>query len=137
MTNKPSLSDDFLAHHVPNTSQTGTITGVAVHEGDWETEGSIKIWSYAVKGEVRIFKEKVELDEVNKVRILNGLEGDVFQYYKRFKPIYQFTRKDEGSSIAKVSIEFEKLSEGVAAPDKYILLMTNIVKDLDAHFIKV
>lgn len=36
------------AHHVPKTSQTGTITGVAVHEGDWETDGSIKIWNYAI-----------------------------------------------------------------------------------------
>ncbi|KAM5567003.1 hypothetical protein ABKV19_015232 [Rosa sericea] len=124
------------AHHVPNTSQTGTITGVAVHEGDWETAGSIKIWSYAIEGEEGTFKEKVELDEVNKAIILNGLEGDVFQYYKSFKGVYQFTQKDEGGSIAKVSIEYEKLSEEIAAPDKYIRLMTNIVKDLDAHFIK-
>ncbi|KAL6192669.1 PREDICTED: MLP-like protein 28-like [Fragaria vesca subsp. vesca] len=124
------------AHLVPNTSQTGSITGVAVHEGDWETDGSIKIWNYAIEGEVGTFKERVELDEVNKTITLNGLEGDVFQYYKSFKPIYQFTQKDEGSSIAKVSIEYEKLSEEVAAPDKYIRLMTNIVKDLDAHFVK-
>ena len=124
------------AHHVPKTSQTGSITGVAVHEGDWETEGSIKIWNYAIEGEVGTFKEKIELDDVNKAIILNGLEGDVFQYYKSFKPVYQFTQKNDGSSIAKVSIEYEKLSEQVADPNKYIRLMTNIVKDLDAHFIK-
>ena len=39
------------AHHVPKTSATGTITGVAVHEGDWETEGSIKIWNYHIGNE--------------------------------------------------------------------------------------
>ena len=82
------------------------------------------------------FKERVELDDANKAVILHGLEGDVFQYYKSFKPVYQFVHRDEGSNIAKVSIEYEKLSEEVAAPDKYIRLMTNLVKDLDAHFIK-
>ncbi|XP_050373620.1 MLP-like protein 28 [Argentina anserina] len=124
------------AHHVPNTSASGTITGVAVHEGDWETEGSIKIWNYEIEGEVGTFKEKVEFDDVNKAAIVHGLEGDVFQYYKSFKGVYQFTQKDEGCSIANLSIEYEKLSEEVAAPDKYIRLMTNLVKDLDAHFIK-
>lgn len=89
-----------------------------------------------IEGEVGTFKEKIELDDVNKAIILNGLEGDVFQYYNSFKPVYQFTQKNDGSSIAKVSIEYEKLSEEVADPNKYIRLMTNIVKDLDAHFIK-
>ncbi|KAL6186939.1 hypothetical protein ACLB2K_043057 [Fragaria x ananassa] len=124
------------AHHIPNTSQTGTITGVAVHEGDWETEGSIKIWSYSIEGEVGTFKEKVEHDDVNKAITVNGLEGDVFQYYKTFKGIYQFIQKDDGSNIAKLTLEYEKLSEEVAVPDKYVRLMTNLVKDLDAHFVK-
>ncbi|KAL6186938.1 hypothetical protein ACLB2K_043056 [Fragaria x ananassa] len=60
------------AHLVPNTSQTDSITGVQVHEGDWETDGSIKIWNYAIEGEVGTFKERVELDEVNKTITLKG-----------------------------------------------------------------
>ncbi|KAK9939982.1 hypothetical protein M0R45_016660 [Rubus argutus] len=95
-----------------------------------------QIWNYAVEGEVGTFKEKVELDDVNKAIILKGLEGEVFQYYKSFKPIFQFTQTDDGRSIAKVSNEYEKLSEEVADPNKYLRLMTNIVKDLDAYFIK-
>lgn len=35
------------AHHVPNIS-SGSIQRVQVHEGDWETHGSIKSWNYSV-----------------------------------------------------------------------------------------
>ncbi|KAB2620023.1 MLP-like protein 28 [Pyrus ussuriensis x Pyrus communis] len=86
-----------MAHHVPNIS-SGTIHGV---------------------------QENVEFNDKNKSITLNGLEGDVFQYYKSFKPVYQFTQKDEGN-IAKLSIEYEKLTEDVAAPDKYVGLMSTL-----------
>ena len=33
------------AHLIPNIS-SAHIKGVDVHEGDWETHGSIKIWKY-------------------------------------------------------------------------------------------
>ncbi|XP_021823272.1 MLP-like protein 28 [Prunus avium] len=122
------------AHHVPNIS-SGSIQGVQVHEGDWETHGSIKSWNYSVGDEVGVFKEKVEYNDENKSITLNGVEGDVFRYFKSFKPVYQFTQKDEGST-ATLSIAYEKLNDNVAAPDKYVGLMVNIVKDLDAHFIK-
>ncbi|ONI31737.1 hypothetical protein PRUPE_1G327400 [Prunus persica] len=122
------------AHHVPNISP-GSIQGVQVHEGDWKTHGSIKSWNYTVGDEVGVFKEKVEYNDENKSITLNGVEGDVFKYFKSFKPVYQFTQKDEGS-IATLSIAYEKLNDNVAAPDKYVGLMVNIVKDLDAHFIK-
>ncbi|KAB2620026.1 MLP-like protein 28 [Pyrus ussuriensis x Pyrus communis] len=112
------------AHHVPNISS-----------GNWETHGSVKSWNYSVGDGVGVFKEKVEFNDENKSITMNGLEGDVFQYYKSIKPVYQFTQKDEGN-IAKLSIEYEKLTEDVAAPDKYVDLMVNVVKDLDAHFIK-
>lgn len=91
--------------------------------------------SCEIGDEVGVFKEKVEYNDENKSITLNGVEGDVFKYFKSFKPVYQFTQKDEGS-IATLSIAYEKLNDKVAAPDKYVGLMVNIVKDLDAHFIK-
>ncbi|KAI5317930.1 hypothetical protein L3X38_037637 [Prunus dulcis] len=33
------------AHLIPNVS-SGHIKGVQVHEGDWETHDSVKIWNY-------------------------------------------------------------------------------------------
>ena len=35
------------AYHVPNAAPDH-IQGVDVHEGDWETHGSVKIWKYTL-----------------------------------------------------------------------------------------
>ncbi|KAH7570965.1 hypothetical protein JRO89_XS05G0231200 [Xanthoceras sorbifolium] len=49
-------------HHVPNASDK--VHAIEVHEGDWETAGSIKVWKYTIDGETEEFKEKVtENDE--------------------------------------------------------------------------
>ncbi|PQP92424.1 MLP-like protein 28 [Prunus yedoensis var. nudiflora] len=108
------------AHHVPNIS-SGSIQGVQVHEGDWETHGSIKSWNYSVGDEVGVFKEKVEYNDENKSITQNGVEGDVFKMKAALRPW---------------SIAYEKLNDNVPAPDKYVGLMANVIKDLDAHFIK-
>ncbi|KAJ7942971.1 MLP-like protein [Quillaja saponaria] len=97
------------AHHV-STASPNSIQAVHVHEGDWETHGSIKVWKYTV--------------------------GDVMQVYKVFKPVYQAIPKDGGISVVKLSIEYEKLREEVPPPDKYVGLMFNITKDIEAHHLK-
>ncbi|EXC27073.1 MLP-like protein 328 [Morus notabilis] len=113
------------AHHIPNIAGDH-IEGVDCHEGDWRTHGD---------GTSGVFKEKVEFDDENKAVILNGFEGDVFNEYKLFKPVYHVVPNPKGrGSIAKLSIEYEKLNEGVPPPDKYVKLMVNISKDLDVHF---
>ena len=35
------------AHHVPNAAGNH-IKGVEVHEGDWDTHGSVKFWNYTL-----------------------------------------------------------------------------------------
>ncbi|KAB1205745.1 MLP-like protein 43 [Morella rubra] len=122
------------AHQVPNATPD-IIQGVDVHEGDWKTHGSVKIWKYTVEGNAEVFKEKVEFDDANRKVSLVGVEGDVMRYYKNIKPIYQVTPKGDGS-VAKLSIEYEKLREDVPAPDKYLTMMVNITKDIDAHLVK-
>ncbi|XP_075658481.1 MLP-like protein 328 [Castanea sativa] len=122
------------AYHVPNAAPNH-IQGVDVHEGDWETHGSVKIWKYTAEGESGVLKEKVELDDANRSVTLVGIEGDVMKDYKIFNPIYQVVPKGTGS-LAKLSIEYEKLREDVPAPNKYVTLMVNITKDLDAHIMK-
>jgi hypothetical protein len=37
------------AYHVPNAAPNH-IQGVEVHQGDWETHGSVKIWKYTCNG---------------------------------------------------------------------------------------
>ncbi|KAJ7942972.1 MLP-like protein [Quillaja saponaria] len=98
------------AHHV-STASPNSIQAVHVHEGDWETHGSIKVWKYTVD---------------------DGTSG----VYKVFKPVYQAIPKDGGISVVKLSIEYEKLREEVPPPDKYVGLMFNITKDIEAHHLK-
>ncbi|KAM2329981.1 hypothetical protein ACFX1X_020875 [Malus domestica] len=100
------------AHLIPNISNTH-IKGVDVHEGDWETHGSIKIWKYE----------------------LVVLRSSYTHSYKSFKGVYKFTQKDESTCIANLWIEYEKLNENVEAPDRYVGLMIKLVQDLDAHFL--
>ena len=81
------------------------------------------------------FKEKVELDDVNKSVTLVGLEGDVFQEYKSFKAIHHAVPKGNGC-LAKLSIEYEKLNPNVPPPNKYLNMVAQIAKDIDAHIQK-
>jgi hypothetical protein len=41
------------SHQVPNA--TDHIQAVAVHEGDWETHGSVKIWQYTVGKHLTVY----------------------------------------------------------------------------------
>ncbi|XP_062111132.1 MLP-like protein 28 [Humulus lupulus] len=122
------------AHHVPHCAGNH-IQGVDVHEGDWESHGSIKVWKYTVDGKEESFKEKVELDDENNKVTLIGIEGDVFKHYKCFKPVYHAVPKGEGS-LVKLSIEYEKLDASVPPPNKYLDMMVGITKDIDSHFEK-
>ncbi|KAF3973935.1 hypothetical protein ACB098_03G076000 [Castanea mollissima] len=123
------------AYHVPNAAPDH-IQGVDVHEGDWETHGSVKIWKYTLEGKSGlVFKEKVEYDDANRSATLIGVDGDIMQEYKTFKATYQVVPKGTGS-LAKLNIEYEKLREDVPAPDKYITLMVNITKGIDEHITK-
>ncbi|PON66662.1 Major latex protein domain containing protein [Trema orientale] len=86
-------------------------------------------------GNDETFKERVEFDDETKTVRLVGLEGDVFKYYKSFTPVYQLIPKGEGS-LVKSSIEYEKLSEDVPAPDKYLVMAINMARDIDEHLSK-
>ncbi|KAF2305512.1 hypothetical protein GH714_006086 [Hevea brasiliensis] len=122
------------AHHIPNHTPSN-IQAVQVHEGDWETAGSIKIWNYTTPdGKAEILKEQVELDEENKKIVFVGLEGDVMKSYKVFKPSYSLAPKGKGC-LATCVIEYEKLNENVPTPHIYMDFMTGIAKEIDAGLV--
>ena len=113
------------------------IHDVTVHEGDWETSGSVKLWKYTIDGNVETYKEKVEIDEANKRVSLTALEGShvLDNYYKSYKIIFQVTPKSEGGSV-KITLEYEKLNENDPPPQKYLSFLVNVIKDVDAHLLK-
>ncbi|KAK4596735.1 hypothetical protein RGQ29_014681 [Quercus rubra] len=48
------------AFHVPNAAPDH-IQGVDVHEGDWETHGSVKIWKYTMEGKSEFSKRRLNM----------------------------------------------------------------------------
>ncbi|CAL8995143.1 unnamed protein product, partial [Prunus brigantina] len=120
-------------HLIPNVS-SGHIKGIQVHEGDWETHGSVKIWNYHL-AYIYILFFLVEYDDENKAATLIGLDGEMFKYYKCIKGIFQFAQKGD-VSVANLTIHYEKRNANVEAPDRYVGLMVTLVRDLDAHFAK-
>ncbi|KAM4119705.1 hypothetical protein ACJW30_03G079700 [Castanea mollissima] len=112
-------------YHVANASDT--VHEVDIHEGYWQTTGSVKLWKYTVG--------KVEIDEANKKVTLTALEGHCLDLYRTYKVIFQIVPKSEGGSV-KVTIEYEKLNENVPPPTKYIDFIVNLFKDIDAHALK-
>ncbi|KAC0944287.1 hypothetical protein FH972_027131 [Carpinus fangiana] len=52
-----SASDKFFSvlsteNHQVHDASSDKVHGVEVHEGDWKTTGSVKLWKYTVEGEV-------------------------------------------------------------------------------------
>jgi hypothetical protein len=104
---------------------------IYIHVYSCETEFNV----LTIEGNAEVFKEKLEFDDASKTVTLIGVEGDVMKCYKTFKPIFKVTPKG-GGSLATLSIEYEKLRADVPAPNKYLTMMLNIAKDVDAHLVK-
>ncbi|KAJ8770245.1 hypothetical protein K2173_012653 [Erythroxylum novogranatense] len=118
------------SHHIPNHTPKN-IQGFQIHEGDFETSGSVRIWNYTVEGKPGVFKERIELDDENKTVTFHGLEGDVMQIYKIYKPVWTFKPNGEGTTLAVCAIEYEKQNESVPAPNIYLDFIVSLTKDID------
>ncbi|KAJ7942981.1 MLP-like protein 28 [Quillaja saponaria] len=123
------------AHHVP-TASPNNVEAVHVHEGDWETEGSIKVWKYNIDGRPEEVKEKVVLNDEDKSVTMIGLEGHAMQEYKTINVVLHANPKGEGSSLVKVRIEYEKIKEDIPTPNNYLNFFVNLTKDIEAHHLK-
>ncbi|KAG6714168.1 hypothetical protein I3843_05G174400 [Carya illinoinensis] len=103
-------------HHFPKATPN-IIQAVEVHEGDWDTHGSIKFWNYTIV-------------------TLVGIEGDVMNYFQSFKGTFEATPNGNGS-LVKLTLEYEKLKEEVPAPIKYHNMMVTMTKEyIDAFLVK-
>ncbi|CAL8995146.1 unnamed protein product [Prunus brigantina] len=123
-------------HHAFPNASSDHVHDVVVHEGDWETSGSIKLWTYTADGNVEIFKEKMEIDEANKWVSFTALEGHVLEQYRSYKISFQVTPKSEGGGLVKITIHYGKLNDNDPPPHKYLRFAINVVHDMDAHLLK-
>ncbi|KAK2453414.1 MLP protein [Trifolium repens] len=123
--------------HLPNISTH--IHGARVHEGDWETVGSVKHWEYTIDGKkisATIIIESV--DDDNKVITYSIFDKEVSEDYKSFKGIIQVIDKEHGGGIVKWTFEYEKLKDDITgvSPDSYLNVAVKVAKEIDAHLVK-
>ncbi|KAI4357632.1 hypothetical protein L6164_001569 [Bauhinia variegata] len=118
-------------HHAPAASSE-KVHSVEVHEGDWGTHGSVKLWKFTLDGKAEQMKERVEIDEANKTITFVAIEGHVLELYKTYKVII----KVDESGLANITLEYEKLNEQVPTPNNYLQLVAGIVEDLEAPLVK-
>ncbi|OWM86185.1 hypothetical protein CDL15_Pgr011009 [Punica granatum] len=84
------------------------------------------------EGKSETFKEKVEFDDANMTFTLHGIEGDVYDEHKVFRPICKVAPKTKGC-VAKLAIEYERVNEDAPIPNKYMDFFVSFTQDIDAH----
>ncbi|KAJ9153087.1 hypothetical protein P3X46_026571 [Hevea brasiliensis] len=85
--------------------------------------------------QLRIMKEKLDVDKVNKTITFTTVEGHVLEQYKSYKAILQVIPKGDGG-LVKICVECEKLKADDPPPSKYLDILVSVVKDVDAHLVK-
>ncbi|KAJ9708435.1 hypothetical protein PVL29_000464 [Vitis rotundifolia] len=112
------------------------VKSIQVVEGDWETVGSVQLWTCIIGGNTEDAKLVVEMvDDENKSVTLKVVEGEIVKYFKSFKCSTQVTVKDKGSLVTW-SVEYEKLHESGPAPDAYLNFAMGVIEDVDAYLLK-
>ncbi|KAL5828005.1 hypothetical protein ACOSQ3_019837 [Xanthoceras sorbifolium] len=122
-------------HQMPNASSK--IQAVDLHEGDWETPGSIKLRKYIIDGETEEFKEKVDFDDEKRCITFDAVGGHILERYKKYKAIFQVTENDEGGGMVKVTLVYEKFKEDDDPPHKFLNFVADVIRDVDAHIINI
>ncbi|KAJ8770244.1 hypothetical protein K2173_012652 [Erythroxylum novogranatense] len=134
-----SEADEFFntyrakAHIVPKTSSEN-VHGVEIHEGDFDSAGAIKTWTFNLDGKIQTIKGKIEVDEENKTITSTAIEGDVLNLYKSFIVILQIIPNGEGS-LVRWTWEYEKVDDDVPDPKKFQDLAANLTKDVDSYVV--
>ncbi|CAN7028396.1 unnamed protein product [Brassica oleracea var. botrytis] len=125
---------DAIGHH---------IQGVTLHEGDWDSHGSIKIWNYTCGNntqntilKINVFKERREIDDENNAVTFRGLEGHVMETLKLYDTTIQFIQKSPDDIVCKITMVWEKRTDDSPEPINYMKLVTSMVADMDNHVLK-
>ncbi|XP_018720050.1 MLP-like protein 28 [Eucalyptus grandis] len=97
----------YEVHHLPEASPD-KVQGAEIHEGDWVTPGSVKLWNYTVDSSLSSIKA--------------------------YKIVNQVFPKDEAGTV-KITLIYEKFKETDGEPHDYLRFLVDLAKDLDKHLI--
>ncbi|KAL3751234.1 hypothetical protein ACJRO7_012110 [Eucalyptus globulus] len=101
----------YEQHHLPDASPD-KVQGAEIHEGDWVTPGSVKLWNYTIDDDD------------------GGCGRTHPEQYKAYKIVYQVFPKGESGTL-KISLIYEKFNETDGKPHNYLRFLVDLVKDLD------
>ncbi|MBA0846336.1 hypothetical protein Goshw_000672 [Gossypium schwendimanii] len=122
------------SHLIPKMSNGLMIDGKLL-QGDWNTVSCVRLWSYVSEGKSEMVKEILEnVDDENRTMVFKMVEGQILNYYKSWRSIFNITPMGEGS-LVKWTMEFEKQNENIPDPDKYISYMMCLTKNIDAYLL--
>ncbi|KAK8529201.1 hypothetical protein V6N13_102132 [Hibiscus sabdariffa] len=121
-------------HHACNDK----VQGCDLHEGEWGKVGTIVNWNYVLDGKAKQTKEVIEaVDPDKKLIIFRVIEGDLMDEYNNFLISIQVSPKSEGGgSVVHLTLEYEKLHQGIDHPHTMRQYMKDVSKDIDAHLTK-
>ncbi|KAM7269671.1 hypothetical protein ACFE04_025168 [Oxalis oulophora] len=120
-------------HHLSSVSND-KIQSCELLEGEWGKPGSIVYWNYFHDGQPKVAKEIIEaVDEANNTITYRVIEGDLMKEYKNFVFTIQVTANGTGSNVHFI-LEYEKISDQVSHPETLAEFVSDLCKDLGAHF---
>ncbi|KAE8667198.1 Detected protein of unknown function [Hibiscus syriacus] len=118
----PKMSDGFVAD-------------VKLLQGDWNSVGAVRLWTYDFEGKSQMVKEILEgVDDDNKTMVFKVVEGDVLNYYKSWRTVLNITAAREGS-LVKWTMEFEKQNDDVPDPIKNADYLITLARNIDAYLL--
>ncbi|KAK1552819.1 hypothetical protein Q3G72_023907 [Acer saccharum] len=111
------------------------IQTVDLLEGQWGKQGYIACWNFSFDGKPsKNTSIAEELDFKNKSGTWKTIEGNLTELYKNFKIILQVISSEEnGSSLAKWTLEYEKLNDNVPDPTTMLQILVDYGKRADAY----
>ncbi|KAE8730092.1 MLP-like protein 34 isoform 2 [Hibiscus syriacus] len=111
------------------------VTDIKLLQGDWNSEGSFRLWHIDVAGKTEPVKEMIEkMDDTNRTIVYKLVGGEIMNAYKTWKTILNVTSMGEGS-LVKWTMEFEKQNENIPDPVKYGEFLTAWAKNVDAYLL--
>lgn len=112
---------------------TPDIQGCALHEGEFGKVGSVIFWNYAIDGQPKVARERIEaVDQEKNLLVLRVIDGDLTKEFKSFLVTIQATPKLRGpGSVVKCHLKYERIDEKVAPPEKLLELFAKLTESMD------
>ncbi|KAL1218297.1 MLP-like protein 31 [Cardamine amara subsp. amara] len=109
------------------------IQGCGLREGEFGKVGSVILWNYAIDGQPKVAKERIEgVDLEKNLFAVRVIEGDIMKEFKSFFVTIQTTQKQRGpGSVVKCHFKYERTNEKVDHPEKLLAVFVKVFKDMD------